>query len=102
MIEIKESKNYRRCNICDSDKDVKDIYIGNETHGASAALCTKCRIDLINTIAIEDGRGQLLRPLPDPLPENACRCYGCKRVITNGRIFRLKDDPKSGLCFDCY
>ena len=102
MFEIKKSKDYRRCNVCNSDTDVKEIYMGTETSGTTIALCPKCRIDLINTIAIEDGRGQLLKPLPDPLPENACRCYGCKRIITDGRIFRSKDDPKSGLCFDCY
>ena len=32
----------------------------------------------------------------------ACTCISCKKVVTDGRIFRLKERPEKGLCFDCY
>lgn len=32
----------------------------------------------------------------------ACTCISCKKTITDGRIFRLKERPERGLCFDCY
>ena len=31
-----------------------------------------------------------------------CTCECCGRVITDGNIFPRKDNPDTGLCFDCY
>ena len=36
------------------------------------------------------------------LKDNECLCISCKNIITNGEIFRLKENPKKGLCFSCY
>ena len=33
---------------------------------------------------------------------DGCQCFSCKRIVTDGKIFPLKDNPKRGLCFDCY
>lgn len=35
------------------------------------------------------------------IKDNECQCISCKKIFTD-RIFRLKDDPERGLCFDCY
>lgn len=39
---------------------------------------------------------------PRELKDNECLCISCKRIIDNGEIFRYKDNPKKGLCFNCY
>lgn len=39
---------------------------------------------------------------PIRLKPNETLCIYCKRIIPDGRVFRFKDDPKRGVCFDCY
>ena len=36
------------------------------------------------------------------LDENECKCISCKRIFNDGKIFKLKNNPHKGLCFDCY
>lgn len=31
-----------------------------------------------------------------------CTCEYCKKVITDGKIFRSNGNPSKGICFDCY
>ena len=38
----------------------------------------------------------------EEISPNGCMCFACKRIITDGKIFPLKDNPKKGLCFKCY
>ena len=37
-----------------------------------------------------------------PIKEGECKCIVCKKIVISGRIFKFKDDPTQGLCFDCY
>lgn len=34
--------------------------------------------------------------------DNKCQCIYCKKVITDDKIFRMKDNPQKGICFRCY
>ena len=36
------------------------------------------------------------------LKDNECLCISCKKIITDERIFRYKDSPSIGVCYDCY
>lgn len=73
----------------------------------------KIRAELIQsiqngTLKIESGNEKLFHILDKYEEENnedqsdGCMCYSCKKIITNGKIFPLKDNPKKGLCFKCY
>lgn len=39
-----------------------------------------------------------------PLTSNkeGCKCILCGKIVNDGRIFPKKDDPKKGICFDCW
>ena len=38
-----------------------------------------------------------------PVPKaGECRCISCGRLVKDGSIFPLKNNPEKGLCFDCY
>ena len=52
--------------------------------------CTTCRVKYFDNF----------KPLE--LKEGGCYCISCRRIIYNDKIFRRKDDPTKGLCFDCY
>ena len=64
-----------KCNICEYKESDK---------------CNKCRNNYHDLFK------------PKELKDNEVFCISCKRVIVNGRIFKLVDDPHKGLCFDCY
>lgn len=36
------------------------------------------------------------------IKEDECQCEHCKKIVKEDKIFRRKDNPKYGLCFDCY
>lgn len=39
------------------------------------------------------------------LEDGQCKCDCCKRIFTlkeNHKIFQRKDNPKRGVCFNCY
>jgi len=40
--------------------------------------------------------------IPREIKEGGCYCTSCRRIIYNDKIFKLKDDPTKGVCFDCY
>ena len=40
--------------------------------------------------------------IEEEILSNGCQCWSCKRIITDGKIFPLKKNPKKGLCFKCY
>lgn len=45
------------------------------------------------------------RPIFDDtsnVPDGACLCWSCGKIITDGHIFPFKKNPKKGLCFKCY
>ena len=55
MIEITEAENYRECNVCHSNKEVKNISFwtdGTKT-GVQIALCKGCRIELLKHLDVE-------------------------------------------------
>ena len=72
-----------------SDKTYKRLKNRKET---TADLNTICK-------AIYDGIPQ--KSL-EKVKEGECKCIACKKIITDDRIFKFKDDPTQGLCFDCY
>lgn len=39
---------------------------------------------------------------PTELSGGMCLCVSCRNIITDGRIFPFKDNPRKGLCFKCY
>ena len=36
------------------------------------------------------------------IKDDECQCESCKKIVRTDRIFKRKDNPKKGLCFDCY
>lgn len=39
---------------------------------------------------------------PIEIKDDECQCFSCKKNFKENEIFRLKDNPKKGLCFNCY
>ena len=52
MIYIEEPKKWRRCNVCDGDKNVIEICFRSNfsSQGHIIALCGKCAADLKNLL----------------------------------------------------
>ena len=56
---------------------------------------------LPDTLNPDDINNELHKPVKIHFDYNAITCESCKKVITDGKIFRNLDDPTKGLCFDC-
>lgn len=52
--------------------------------------CTTCRVKYFDNFK------------PIGMKEGECYCTSCRRIFNNDKIFRRKDDPTKGICFDCY
>ena len=52
MITVEKAENYRCCNKCNSNSDVRKIMIRYEgtNSGTQIVLCDKCMRDLVNKI----------------------------------------------------
>ena len=46
----KPKASYRECTACQSTKQVKEIFLGNQTTGSRFALCINCREMLYNIL----------------------------------------------------
>lgn len=51
--------------------------------------------------ALETGTDVKVNIVPIP-KAGECRCISCGRIVKDGQIFPLKNNPEKGLCFDCY
>ena len=51
IISLEKPKaSYRECTVCQSTKQVKEIFLGNQTTGSRFALCINCREMLYNIL----------------------------------------------------
>ena len=64
--------------------------------------CKNKNVESICTTCKEYYNESHFVPVDNVPDKDGCLCISCKRIITDGRIFPIKYNNKTGLCYDCY